>query len=115
MQKDTAAALQSGEKLKYEVLDGMRGVAAIAVVMFHAASFFGALRPPSAYLAVDFFFALSGFVLGYAYDRRLAGGMSAVNFMLRRLIRLYPLYIAGTCLTFVASLIALFVTYDASH
>lgn len=58
----------------YEILDGLRGVAALLVVLFH---FFEAhaSRPAEqlinhGYLAVDFFFVLSGFVIGYAYDDR---------------------------------------------
>jgi len=60
----------------FEILDGLRGVAAIAVVIFH----FMEITIPDpknnfiahAYLAVDFFFCLSGFVIAYAYDDRLS-------------------------------------------
>jgi len=87
-------------KPRYEILDGLRGVAAMLVVMFHL---FETYSPGvvyqiinHGYLAVDFFFALSGFVIGYAYDERLASGkMSTVDFLKRRLIRLHPLVIMG--------------------
>ena len=58
----------------YPVLDGLRGIAALAVVLFHLAEIHAG--SPEArlinhgYLAVDFFFVLSGFVIGYAYDGR---------------------------------------------
>jgi peptidoglycan/LPS O-acetylase OafA/YrhL len=61
-------------KVHYPILDGLRGVAALLVVIFHL---FEAYFPVFAdhpehhgYLAVDFFFMLSGFVVGYAYDDR---------------------------------------------
>ena len=85
---------------RYVTLDGMRGVAAMIVILWHAASSIGPydLRPRYGSLAVDLFFALSGFVLAYSYDRRFAAGMTAVDFMRKRLLRLYPLFIVGLAL-----------------
>jgi peptidoglycan/LPS O-acetylase OafA/YrhL len=82
----------------YPALDGLRGVAALVVVAYHTALYFQ-LRyvPAHAYLAVDFFFMLSGYVIAYAYDGRLSGGMGVPRFMQVRLIRLYPLAILGVC------------------
>lgn len=72
----------------------MRGIAAMAVVTYHVDLDFGEPRWfPSAYLAVDLFFVLSGFVLAHAYEHRFASGMTTWQFMLLRLIRLYPLYL----------------------
>ncbi|MBR5068719.1 MAG: acyltransferase [Bacteroidales bacterium] len=86
-------------KPRYEILDGLRGVAAIMVVCFHFfETYFGmATNQPinHGYLAVDFFFALSGFVIGYAYDDRW-DKMSTWDFFKRRLIRLHPMVIFGT-------------------
>ena len=86
------------EKPHYLLLDGMRGVAAIAVVTGHAVHAAGELypqwqrlRPMGTPLAVDFFFCLSGFVIAYAYDARFRGGMPVAEFVRRRLIRLYPM------------------------
>ena len=88
-------------KQHYEVLDGLRGVAAVMVVIYHFSEW---LYPDyhinplgHAYLAVDFFFCLSGFVIGYAYDDR-AGKMSIGEFFKKRLIRLHPLVILGSVL-----------------
>jgi peptidoglycan/LPS O-acetylase OafA/YrhL len=86
-------------KQHFELLDGLRGVAAIAVVIFH----FMEIAVPDyeksfiahAYLAVDFFFCLSGFVIAYAYDSRIKDiGVGA--FIKLRLIRLHPLVIVGS-------------------
>jgi peptidoglycan/LPS O-acetylase OafA/YrhL len=78
-------------------LDAMRGVAAISVVFLHALDAFSIDRDwlPQAGLAVDFFFALSGFVIAHAYDKRIAGGLSTGRFIRSRLIRLYPLIVLG--------------------
>ena len=85
-------------KPHYPILDGLRGSAAILVVIFHL---FEAYYPVPAnhpmhhgYLAVDFFYLLSGFVVGYAYDDRW-GKMSIAEFFKIRLIRLHPLVILG--------------------
>jgi peptidoglycan/LPS O-acetylase OafA/YrhL len=72
-------------------LDGIRGAAALVIVFWHAEPLFG-FYPKSGYLAVDLFFALSGFVLAHAYDRKFEAGMGVSDFMRLRLIRLYPLY-----------------------
>ncbi len=75
------------------LLDLMRGIAAVAVVHFHAAHFIGIAD--SGYLAVDFFFALSGFVLWRAYAQRLRAGLSFPSFVRMRLRRLYPTFSVG--------------------
>ncbi|MDY3848483.1 MAG: acyltransferase [Prevotella sp.] len=86
-------------KPRYEILDGLRGVAAMLVVVYHLFEtyFHGAPDQPAnhGYLAVDFFFVLSGFVIGYAYDDRW-GKMTTWGFVKRRLIRLHPMVIFGT-------------------
>lgn len=88
-------------KKHFEILDGMRGIAALAVVIFHfmewvapdiTKNFIG-----HGFLAVDFFFCLSGFVIGYAYDSRI-GEMGATTFFRLRLIRLHPLVVLGAVL-----------------
>jgi peptidoglycan/LPS O-acetylase OafA/YrhL len=86
-------------KPHYEILDGLRGVAAILVVIFHVFEVHShgdstKLIINHAYLAVDFFFLLSGFVLGYAYDDRW-GTMTLKDFFKRRIVRLQPMIIAG--------------------
>ena len=89
-------------KEHFEVLDGLRGSAAILIVIFHVFNYsFGWDTPLSlmhhAYLAVDFFFGLSGFVVAYAYDDRWTR-MSTLQFFRIRLIRLHPLVVVGATL-----------------
>lgn len=86
-------------KSRYEILDGLRGVAAMLVVVYHLLETYhpNLVTHPlnHGYLAVDFFFVLSGFVVGYAYDDRW-NRMSLWYFAKRRLIRLHPMLIIGT-------------------
>jgi peptidoglycan/LPS O-acetylase OafA/YrhL len=86
-------------KPRYEILDGLRGVAAVLVVAYHLFETYygGSADQPinHGYLAVDFFFVLSGFVIGYAYDDRW-NKMSTWSFFKRRLVRLHPMVIFGT-------------------
>jgi peptidoglycan/LPS O-acetylase OafA/YrhL len=88
-------------KPHYPVLDGLRGVAAIIVVTFHLTEPLGTGRLDiivnHGYLAVDFFFLLSGFVIGYAYDDRWPK-MTAGGFFKRRVERLQPMVVLGMTL-----------------
>ena len=92
----------------YPALDGLRGIAALAVAAYHVEIYFGVGPWAShAYLAVDFFFMLSGFVIAYAYDRRLAAGLGLGPFLIIRLIRLYPLILLGIALGTTVLLISI--------
>ena len=86
-------------KPRYEILDGLRGVAALMVIIFHCFEtyipVFGTQHINHGYLAVDFYFVLSCFVIGYAYDDRW-DKMTTWGFFKRRLTRLHPMVIAGT-------------------
>lgn len=83
-------------KPHFPILDGLRGIAAVLVVVFHlfeAHTQDFSIHPiHHGYLAVDFFFLLSGFVVGYAYDDRW-DRMSIWDFFKIRLIRLHPMVI----------------------
>jgi peptidoglycan/LPS O-acetylase OafA/YrhL len=81
-----------------DALHGLRGIAALAVVMSHMHWIFGRQILPQASMAVDLFFALSGFVIAHAYDGKLATGLSLFRFARMRLLRLYPLYLLGLLL-----------------
>ena len=81
---------------RFEALDSLRGVCAILVVMFHmpVASHWrdwGLVQ--HAYLFVDYFFVLSGFVIAHAYANRLKSGRDAGRFMVRRFGRIWPLHL----------------------
>ena len=96
--KQTATYLES--KNHYPILDGLRGVASVMVITFHVLeAFAGGNRFVQiinhGYLAVDFFFLLSGFVVAYAYDDRW-GKMTLRDFYRRRLVRLQPMVVLGS-------------------
>lgn len=100
-------------KPHYELLDGLRGVAALLVVIYHV--FEGLAFAESVngegsglittfnhgHIAVDFFFILSGFVISYAYDDRWHK-MSLGGFFKRRLIRLHPMLVMGAVIGAIA-------------
>ena len=98
-------------KPHYPILDGLRGVAALMVVAFHIFETHATSRHDliinHGYLAVDFFFLLSGFVIGYAYDDRWST-MTVRDFFKRRLLRLQPMVVMGTMIG------ALFFYFQAS-
>jgi len=93
----TSAAF-TDTKPHYIILDGLRGVAAITVVCFHLFEAYATShvdqRINHGYLAVDFFFILSGFVVGYAYDDRW-DTLTIKAFLKRRFIRLHPMVVMG--------------------
>lgn len=103
---------------RYELLDGLRGIAAMLVIWYHF--FEGFATSPTdqvinhGYLAVDFFFVLSGFVIGYAYHNRWKSGMTAGRFMLRRVIRLHPMVVLSVILGAVAWLVQGSVKWDGT-
>jgi peptidoglycan/LPS O-acetylase OafA/YrhL len=87
-------------KNHYPILDGLRGVASVLVIVFHVLETFTGGNKfvqiiNHGYLAVDFFFLLSGFVVAYAYDDRW-GKMTQWDFYKRRLVRLQPMVIMGS-------------------
>lgn len=92
-------------KPHYDLLDGLRGVAALMVIFYHVFEAFATSpidqRFNHGYLAVDFFFILSGFVIGYAYDDRWKT-MTTKDFIKRRLIRLHPMVVLGAVLGVIA-------------
>lgn len=105
-------------KQHFHILDGLRGIAALAVVIFHfmewvfpdiSQNFIG-----HGFLAVDFFFCLSGFVIGYAYDDRI-GKMGVIEFFKSRFIRLHPLIILGSVLGLIGFLLDPFAAQSALY
>ncbi|MDQ0108443.1 peptidoglycan/LPS O-acetylase OafA/YrhL [Chitinophaga terrae (ex Kim and Jung 2007)] len=88
-------------KQHFQVLDGLRGVAALVVVVFHFMEV--VYTDPvtnvlgHGFLAVDFFFCLSGFVIVYAYDNRMKQ-LGIAAFFKSRITRLHPLVVLGSAL-----------------
>lgn len=112
----------SDTKPHYEILDALRGVAALMVVWYHICegySFAG--QAPiiqglnHGYLAVDFFFILSGFVLSYAYDDRWEKDFTVKKFFRRRLIRLHPMVIMGALIGAAAFLVQGSVQWNGTN
>ena len=116
-----SASAFSDTKAHYDLLDGLRGVAALMVIWYHVFEGF-AFASNSAietlnhgYLAVDFFFILSGFVIGYAYDDRWGKSLTMKDFFKRRLIRLHPMVIMGAVLGAITFCIQGSVQWDGTH
>ena len=114
MQKNTfSSAHFTDTKPHFELLDGLRGVAAILVLFYHIFEGFAFAEATNGagndiittlnhgHIAVDFFFILSGFVISYAYDDRW-NSMSTWQFFKRRLIRLHPMLVMGAIIGFAA-------------
>lgn len=119
---NTPSAAFADTKPHYEILDGLRGVAALLVLMYHVCEGYafasGAETIDSinhGYLAVDFFFILSGFVIGYAYDDRWGKTLTTGNFIKRRLIRLHPMVIMGAVIGLIFFLLQGSVTWEGEH
>ena len=109
-------------KPHYALLDGLRGVAALLVVWYHVFEGFQfAGGKPTidfinhGYLAVDFFFILSGFVIGYAYDDRWGKTLTLGSFFRRRLIRLHPMVVMGAFIGAVSFLLTGMERWDGTH
>ena len=87
-------------KPKLEVLDALRGFCALIVVILHFSENYipnyGFRLLPHGCLPVEYFFALTGFTLSYAYDDRWRQGLTLGSFLKRRVIRLHPLVIVGS-------------------
>lgn len=88
------------KRRQLDVLDALRGFCALVVFVLHFSenyiSGYGLRLLPHGCLPVEFFFILTGFTLVYAYEDRLAKGMSLGDFFKRRVIRLHPLVVIGS-------------------
>ena len=102
-------------KPHYDILDGLRGVAALMVILYHVFECFDWTPLPHGYLAVDFFFVLSGFVIGYAYDGRWREGLTVGHFFKRRLIRLHPMVVIGAVIGALCFFLQGSVRWDGTH
>ena len=126
MQHDNiSSASFANTKPHYELLDGLRGVAAILVVFYHIFEGFSFAELTNGvgsglittlnhgHIAVDFFFILSGFVISYAYDNRWQE-MNTWQFFKRRLIRLHPMLVMGALIGFAAFAFVGFERWDGT-
>ena len=93
---------------RIHTLDGFRGIFALMIIIDHAANdsfIFQNFIVQKADFFVDYFFVLSGFVISYNYLHKIKDFASFKDFMVRRLIRLYPLLLYTTLLFFGLMLI----------
>ena len=108
---------------RYDILDGLRGVAALMVLLYHvfndAKSFFVWPAPVNeffhGFLAVDFFFILSGFVMGYAYDQKWGNSLNFMSFAKRRLVRLHPMIVMGVLIGVIAFIVQGCTKWDGTQ
>lgn len=122
MKNNISSSAFADTKPHYELLDGLRGVAALLVVFYHIFEGFsfaggGTLITTinHGYLAVDFFFILSGFVIGYAYDDRWEKNLTMKGFFKRRLIRLHPMIVMGAVIGLITFLLQGGVKWDGTQ
>lgn len=126
MKENTVSSVNFADtKPHYELLDGLRGVAAILVLFYHVfegLAFAEATNGAGSglittlnhgHIAVDFFFILSGFVISYAYDDRWKK-MTLGGFLKRRLIRLHPMLVMGALIGVIAFAIVGFEKWDGT-
>ena len=123
MTQNTSSTALTDSKQHYYLLDGLRGVAALMVIVYHLFECFPADTwiIGHGYLAVDFFFILSGFVVGYAYDDRWSKSLpkhkrlNVWRFFKRRLIRLHPMVVMGVALGVLAFCLQGGTRWDGTH
>lgn len=125
-EQERAGLRFSDTKPHYELLDGLRGIAALLVIIHHVGEGFAFAESVNGagdgiirwlnhgYLAVDFFFLLSGFVIGYAYDDRWQNGFTLKDFFKRRLIRLHPMVILAAVIGLITFLIQGSANWDGT-
>ena len=121
----TSSAAYADTKPHYEILDGLRGAAALMVVWYHVFEGFAFAKGSGietfnhGHLGVDFFFMLSGFVISYAYDDRWQCNegkrLTLGNFFKRRLIRLHPMIIIGALIGVDTFIMQGHVKWDGSE
>ena len=121
-----SSASYADTKPHYNILDGLRGAAALMVVWYHVFEGYAFAEGTNGveggglinvfnhgYMAVDFFFMLSGFVISYAYDDRW-NKMSMGDFFKRRLVRLHPMIVMGAIIGLTTFLLGGGVKWDGS-
>lgn len=107
--------------MRFQALDGWRGVCALLVALFHlqaASHFRDSALVQNAFLFVDFFFVLSGFVLMHACERKLNAMPDFIDFAVKRLVRLYPLHLFVLAIFFgleLVKVVALSAGFSANH
>lgn len=95
-------------------MDGMRGLGAAMVVFAHSYGYWPGVPDAGSlgsYL-IDMFFLLSGYVIAFAFERRIAAGMGMAEFLIQRIIRFYPVYALGIAMGLFVRLVTVGVGDD---
>jgi peptidoglycan/LPS O-acetylase OafA/YrhL len=92
-------------KQRFLALDGLRGICAILVLLFHDLRFSHPRAFVHGYLSVDVFFIVSGFVLAFAFGEKLGAGMTVYEFMKARIRRLGPVLLFGSLFGAVGAIV----------
>ncbi|WP_349321477.1 acyltransferase [Asticcacaulis sp. MM231] len=101
------------ESNHYKAFDGLRGFAAISVVLFHIGHWLGVpWLATNSGLAVDLFFCLSGYVMVLAYGACLKESMTLAKFARVRLVRLMPMILLGLLISILYSVISIFAKHE---
>ena len=106
-QSASKAPVRVADKLFFTCLDGIRGVAALLIVLRHTEQLVSPILFQESYLAVDVFFVLSGVVISQAYEVRLLSNLSFTRFAQIRIVRIFPLYILGTVISALCAITGL--------
>lgn len=99
-------------KNRFEVLDSFRGISAILVAILHIyvnGYLSNTLLIRNCYLLVDFFFVLSGFIISFGYMHRIQSQYDVIDFIKKRIARIYPLHLFMTLMFVPFALIAVFM------
>ena len=100
-------------KTHYAGLDGLRGFAALSVVLFHLGHWWHIPQlATNSGLAVDLFFCLSGYVLPLAYGGPRHRDLTSLGFAKTRLIRLMPVMVLATLVSAAYVFFRLIVKHD---
>ena len=106
MTTEAAAGPAPAHSSRMAQLDGLRGVAAFMIVFYHLDAVYHIGGPfGRAYLFVDLFFLLSGFVLAVSTEKKLATGIGALQFTWTRYKRLLPLVAVGAGVAVVRAVV----------
>jgi peptidoglycan/LPS O-acetylase OafA/YrhL len=92
---DVAKDARPDAPVRFAALDSCRGICALLVASFHfttVSHVFFLRFTQNSWIFVDFFFALSGFVISHSYQDRLRDRAELASFALRRFGRVWPLH-----------------------
>jgi peptidoglycan/LPS O-acetylase OafA/YrhL len=97
---------------RFHLLDALRGITALSVFLWHVPQMYNLRGHSQLFMAVDFFFCLSGFIVPFAYERRMENGLPLKDYLIARFLRLYPTFLMGLLVGMVPA-IAVFLSWNS--